>query len=67
MQVIKKNSRYFIVDYAHSPDALEKLLISVRNIINKNKQKMICVFGCGGNRDSSKRAMMGRISKNILT
>ena len=63
MQVIKKNSRYFIVDYAHSPDALEKLLISVRNIINKNKQKMICVFGCGGNRDSSKRAMMGRISK----
>ena len=63
MQVIKKKSRYFIVDYAHSPDALEKLLISIRNIINTNTQKIICVFGCGGNRDTSKRVIMGRISK----
>ena len=61
MQVIKK-SRYFIVDYAHSPDALEKLLISVRRITKENKQKLICVFGCGGNRDKSKRVLMGRVS-----
>lgn len=63
MQVIRKKSRYFIVDYAHSPDALEKLLISVKSIANKNKHKLICVFGCGGNRDKSKREMMGRVSK----
>ena len=63
MQVIKRKSRYFIVDYAHSPDALEKLLISIRNIININTQKIICIFGCGGNRDTSKRSIMGRISK----
>ena len=63
MQVIKKKSRYFIVDYAHSPDALEKLLISVRNIINTNTQKLICIFGCGGDRDISKRVIMGRVSK----
>jgi len=63
MQVIKKKTRYFIVDYAHSPDALRKLLISVRNIINTNSQKLICIFGCGGDRDMSKRVIMGRVSK----
>ena len=62
MQVIKKKSRYFIVDYAHSPDALEKLLISVKSMTHENKQKLICVFGCGGNRDNSKRVLMGRVS-----
>ena len=39
------------------------MLISVRNIINTNTQKLICIFGCGGDRDMSKRVMMGRVSK----
>jgi UDP-N-acetylmuramyl tripeptide synthase len=37
--------------------------MSVRNLIYKKSQKIICVFGCGGNRDKSKRVMMGKISK----
>ncbi len=48
-----------VIDYAHTPDGL-------KNIINSVKQfttgRVICLFGCGGNRDKSKRQMMGRIS-----
>jgi UDP-N-acetylmuramoyl-L-alanyl-D-glutamate--2,6-diaminopimelate ligase len=46
-----------IVDYAHSPDALMNLLVTVRQITNG---RVITVFGCGGNRDKSKRPMMGQ-------
>jgi UDP-N-acetylmuramoyl-L-alanyl-D-glutamate--2,6-diaminopimelate ligase len=46
-----------IVDFAHSPDALLNLLITVRQITNG---RVITVFGCGGNRDKSKRPMMGQ-------
>ncbi len=49
-----------IVDYAHSPDALEKLLNAVRG-----SQHLCVVFGCGGNRDSGKRAEMGRIAEAL--
>ncbi|QAA33142.1 UDP-N-acetylmuramoyl-L-alanyl-D-glutamate--2,6-diaminopimelate ligase [Clostridium manihotivorum] len=48
-----------IVDYAHTPDALKNILVSVKQI---SKGKIILVFGCGGNRDSSKRAIMGEIA-----
>ena len=60
-----------IVDFAHTPDALEKILIALRGVINssrviskvKNKKsKLICVFGCGGDRDQGKRALMGKIA-----
>lgn len=47
------------VDYAHTPDGLEKSLKALRQ---KSEGKLVCVFGCGGNRDKDKRSKMGRIS-----
>jgi len=48
------------VDYAHTPDALKNALTALNNI--KGRKQLICVFGCGGNRDKSKRREMGKIS-----
>jgi len=49
-----------IVDYAHTPDALEKIFLAVREIKPENG-RIISVFGCGGDRDPTKRPKMGRI------
>lgn len=49
------------IDYAHTPDALENLLKSARAFKNKN-QKIILLFGCGGDRDRYKRKLMGQIA-----
>lgn len=59
------------VDYAHKPDALEKVLIAVRPLLKENA-KLWTIFGCGGDRDRGKRPMMGEIAvkysdKAILT
>ncbi len=51
-----------IVDYAHTPDSLENLLKASRPFING---KMICVFGCGGDRDRTKRPLMGKIAAKL--
>lgn len=52
-----------IVDYAHTPDALEKVLNALRPIATQRKGKIWCVFGCGGDRDAGKRAQMGAIAE----
>jgi len=50
------------VDYAHTPDALSNVLRTVREITKGN---LVCVFGCGGDRDSGKRSEMGRVSGTL--
>ncbi len=52
---------YVIVDYAHTPDALENILKNL-NSLKQSNQKLITVFGCGGNRDKEKRPIMGKIA-----
>lgn len=51
-----------VVDYAHTPDALEKVLLTLKE---QTQQKLLCVFGCGGNRDAGKRNLMGKIATDI--
>ncbi len=51
-----------LIDYAHTPDALENVLRSVRDFC---KGRLICVFGCGGDRDPVKRPIMGRIGVEL--
>ena len=53
-----------IVDYAHTPDALEKVLSTAQEI-NEGKGKIISVFGCGGDRDPFKRPIMGKIGADM--
>jgi len=52
------------IDYAHTPDALESLILSVREF-RKSEQRIITLFGCGGERDRSKRKEMGRIATKL--
>ena len=50
------------VDYAHTPDGLENSLMTLKKVV---RERLICVFGCGGSRDVSKRAVMGEIAGKI--
>ncbi len=52
-----------VVDYAHTPDALEKTLINLKEVAADRQGKLWCVFGCGGDRDPVKRPAMGRIAE----
>lgn len=54
-----------VVDYAHTPDALEKVLLALREVDVTKHGKLICVFGCGGDRDRGKRAMMGLVAERF--
>ena len=57
-----ENSPQVIVDFAHSPDALQRTLRAVRKL---DPATLICVFGCGGDRDSGKRQEMGAIANEL--
>ncbi len=59
------NAPLVIVDYAHSPDALEKVLTTLRGTAMARGGKLICVFGCGGDRDPGKRPQMGVIAERL--
>lgn len=57
---------FFVIDYAHTPDALENILDSINDIRTKN-ERLITIFGCGGDRDHAKRPEMGKIATRKST
>lgn len=59
MELFETNKASFLVDYAHTPDALQQALLAARV---HTKGKLSCIFGCGGDRDTGKRAMMGEVA-----
>ncbi len=63
-EVISKENKKVIIDYAHSADSLEKAL-KIVNKLNSDGAKIITVFGCGGNRDKLKRPQMGKIASEL--
>jgi len=54
-----------VIDYAHTPDALEKTLAALRPTATQRKGQLICLFGCGGDRDAGKRPLMGAIAERL--
>lgn len=63
IEVVPINTPYtVIIDYAHSPDGLENIITSLRKIA---KNRIITVFGCGGDRDKTKRPVMGAIAARL--
>ena len=57
-----KNTPQIFIDYAHTPDALRKVLVTLKD---KTDGKLICVFGCGGDRDTGKRKEMAKAASDI--
>lgn len=52
-----------VVDYAHTPDAIEKVLLALQPVAKARGGQLWCVFGCGGDRDASKRSLMATVAQ----
>lgn len=61
---VSDDKKYIIVDYAHTPDALQNILEAINQSRTRN-EKLITVFGCGGHRDKEKRPKMGNIATRL--
>ena len=62
-EIVKLGTDFTVmVDYAHSPDSLKNILLATKEYV---KGRIICVFGCGGDRDKTKRPIMGEISGKL--
>ena len=59
------NEPLIVVDYAHTPDALESALAALRGVATARGGKLVAVFGCGGDRDRGKRPLMGEIATRL--
>jgi UDP-N-acetylmuramoyl-L-alanyl-D-glutamate--2,6-diaminopimelate ligase len=60
-EVINRKNKKVIIDYSHTSDSLKQALTAVHHIV-KNKRPIYTVFGCGGDRDKTKRPIMGNIA-----
>lgn len=61
-KISNDSGRHIFVDYAHTPDALENVLATLKEILSG---RLICIFGCGGDRDKTKRPQMGKIAARL--